>query len=149
METSSPPSAPPALRPLEQFAVDLVAAWNTRDPERVAAFYAPDYEETDVAQARVQRGAEGIRRTAQLYMRAFPDLHVTLTYVVVQGDRLAIAWTWRATHRGTFMHIPPTGRLVNVRGSSFMTIESGKIRHGIRIWDLAGLLRDLGLLPEL
>ena len=136
-------------QPIQQLIADLIAAWNSHDVERVAAFYAPDYEETDVAQAKVQRGREGIRRTAALYLRAFPDLQVTLNDLVIDGNRAALIWSWCGTHRGTFMRIPPTGRAVAVRGASFLIIEDGQIRRGARIWDLAGLLRAIGLLPEL
>ena len=47
------------------------------------------------------------------------------------------------------MRIPPTGREVAVRGVSILTIADGKVTHGETIWDTAGLLRALGLLPEL
>jgi hypothetical protein len=47
------------------------------------------------------------------------------------------------------MHIPPTGRKIAVRGISVLTIENGKITRGLYVWDAAGLLRTIGLLPEL
>ena len=55
----------------------------------------------------------------------------------------------RGTHHGTLMRIPPTGRQVAMRGVSILTIAEGKVTHGETIWDTAGLLRALGLLPEL
>jgi hypothetical protein len=36
-----------------------------------------------------------------------------------------------------------------VRGVSLLTLESGKIKHAHYIWDVAGLLRAIGLLPDL
>ncbi len=132
-----------------EFITDLIAAWNAHDVERLASLYTPDYEETDVGQADPQRGRESIRRTATRYLRAFPDLQVTLNEVVIDGDRAALAWTWCGTHRGTMLNIPPTGRHVTVRGTSFLTFEDGLIRRGLRVWDMAGLLRSIGLLPEL
>jgi hypothetical protein len=47
------------------------------------------------------------------------------------------------------MRIPPTGRSIAVRGTSVLTVESGKIIRGLYVWDVAGLLRSIGLLPEL
>ena len=47
------------------------------------------------------------------------------------------------------MHIPPTGRKIAVRGISVLTIENEKITSGLYVWDAAGLLRAIGLLPEL
>jgi hypothetical protein len=47
------------------------------------------------------------------------------------------------------MNIPPTGRPVLARGTSILCLNDGLIQHGTRIWDLAGLLRGMGLLTEL
>jgi predicted ester cyclase len=80
---------------------------------------------------------------------AFPDLHLTQEAMVVQGDRVALFWTACGTHRGKIMNIPPTGRRVQVRGASLFTLEGGMIKHALIIWDVAGLLRSIGLLPDL
>jgi steroid delta-isomerase-like uncharacterized protein len=132
-----------------QLVAALLDAWNEHDLERVASFYAPDYEGTDIAQPGPQLGRADIRRTTAYYFRAFPDLHVSQEDLVLARDHAVIAWTWRGTHRGTFMRIPPTGRAVVVRGITILSIQDGLIRRGQRVWDLAGLLRDIGLLPDL
>jgi steroid delta-isomerase-like uncharacterized protein len=135
--------------PLTAFIGDLIEAWNAHDVQRVASFYAPDYEEIDVAQAEPRRGPEAVRRYLMYYLRAFPDFRLTLDECVVDTDKVALYWTWRGTHRGAFLHIPPTGRQVTVRGTSLITLADGKVRSALRIWDLAGLLRTIGLLPDL
>lgn len=133
----------------KQFAQDLIDALNTHDPERVIAFYAPDYEEIDVAQAEPQIGRDTVRRKLLAYWRAFPDLKFTLEDVVAEGDRLVMVWRWCGTHRGTIMNIPPTGRTVQTRGTSIVDLSANLIQRATRIWDLAGLLRGMGLLTEL
>ncbi|MBI3977689.1 MAG: ester cyclase [Chloroflexi bacterium] len=134
---------------IARFATDLVEAWNSHDVERLGALYTPDFEGVDVAQAAPLHGLEGIRLTFARYLRAFPDLHFTIDEAVVQGDRLALAWTARGTHRGPLLNIPATGRGVTVRGVSLLTVEGRRARRSIHIWDVAGLLRALGLLPDL
>ncbi len=131
------------------FVDSLFAAWNAHDLTGVLNHYAADYEELDVARAMAVRGHAEVHRLMTYYLRAFPDLVITLDDCLVDGDRMALYWTWQGTQSGTFMHIPPTGHTVRVRGTSLVTLEDGKIRHALRIWDLAGLLRDLKLLPEL
>jgi steroid delta-isomerase-like uncharacterized protein len=95
------------------------------------------------------RGPQGMHQTLARYWRAFPDLRFTVEETVVQGNRIAQIWTARGTHWGPLMNIPPTGRRIEVRGVSLLTIEGGKVRQGLYIWDVAGLLRAIGLLPEL
>lgn len=134
---------------IEQFIIQFLDVWNQHDARQIAAYYAEDYEEIDVARSAPQIGRDNVRRTLLYYFRAFPDIVVKQDALVVDGDRAALFWTWTGTHRGTFLNIPPTGHRIHVRGSSMMTVRNGKIQRATRIWDLAGLLRDLKLLPEL
>jgi steroid delta-isomerase-like uncharacterized protein len=134
---------------IDQLVEDLLAAWNAHDTERITMFYAPEYEGVDVGEAEPQRGPHGIARSVERYLQAFPDLRFVEEDVVVQGDRAVLVWTAHGTHGGKLMHIPPTGRKIAVRGISVLTIEDGKITHGLYVWDAAGLLRAIGLLPEL
>ena len=128
---------------------DLLDAWNAHDVERIEAFYAPEYEGVDVGQAEPQHGPKGFHRTALGLLQAFPDLRFVEEETIVQGNHAALVWTARGTHRGKLMRIPPTERRVAVRGASVLTIENGKVVRGLYIWDVAGLLRAIGLLPEL
>jgi steroid delta-isomerase-like uncharacterized protein len=150
--TSGTPSssAPSAANPRShsELVYALLAAWNDHDLERAVTFYAPDYVGEDVAQLRPQVGPAGRVRVLESYIRAFPDLHFT-GEVVIEGDRAVLIWTMSGTHRGTIMHIPPTGQRVEVRGVSVLDIEDGQFKRGLNIWDTAGLLRALRLLPEL
>ena len=134
---------------LEDFVAQFLAVWNLREARQIVAYYAEDYEELDVARAEPQIDRDNVRRTLLYYFRAFPDIVVQQDALVVEGDRVALFWTWSGTHRGTFMNIPATGHRVTVRGSSLVTLKDGQIQRTVRIWDLAGLLRDLKLLPEL
>ncbi len=134
---------------MEQFIAELMEAWNTHDVDRVVMFYSQDYEGQDVAEAAPQRGQQGIRKSIERYLSAFPDLHLVAEDTVIQDDRIALVWTARGTHKGLLMNIPATGRTVAVRGVSLFTLEGDKIRRGTYIWDVAGLLRAIRLLPDL
>jgi steroid delta-isomerase-like uncharacterized protein len=133
---------------IPELMTGLLDAWNSHDLERVASFYAPDYVGEDVGQARQQHGGRERALMLGVYVRAFPDVHFT-GETIIEGNRVALIWTMRGTHRGTFMGIPPTGRKVEVRGTSIVTVEDGRVKQGLNIWDTAGLLRALGMLPDL
>lgn len=127
----------------------LRAAWQARDIQGVANLYAHDYEGIDVAQREPQRGPAGVVQSLALYAQAFPDIQFTLDEAIAQDNRVALVYTVRGTHTGSIMHIPPTGRSIEVKGVSLITVERGQISQGAAIWDVAGLLRTIGLLPEL
>ncbi len=138
-----------ATMPEERFVADLIAAWNTHDLDLASAFFAADYVGSDVAQAQPQHGREGIRRMLARYFQALPDVRFTLEELIVERGRAAVIWTARGTHLGPLMNIPASGRRVTVRGVSTFTLADGQITHATYIWDVAGLLREIGLLPDL
>jgi steroid delta-isomerase-like uncharacterized protein len=124
-------------------------AWNSHDITKVLSFYSPDYVGNDVGQAEPVKGHEGLRAMVENHWKAFPDLHFTVTNTVVQGCQVVAVWQAEGTHQGPIMNIPPTGRKVRVRGVSIIEVKDGLIVRGQYIWDLAGMLRHMGLLPEL
>ncbi len=134
---------------MQRFVTKLMAAWNARAGDRAAEFYAPGYTGIDVAQPRPHRGPHGARQTLTRYTAAFPDLRFRRERVIIDGNRIAVAWMAHGTHRGVWMNIPPTGRRFAVRGVSMLTLKNGRIARGLYIWDVAGLLRALSLLPDL
>ena len=134
---------------LRQLADALLEAWNGHDIDRILSLYALDHHGEDVSQAYPIQGHQGIGRVVSAIFQAFPDLSFTNEELIIQDDRLAIAWVMRGTHQGMVMNIPPTRRPVRVRGSSFFTVNNGKIARSLHIWDVAGLLRAIRLLPDL
>ena len=134
---------------LAAYADAISQAWNSHDIEKVLRFYSPAYVAEDVGQAFLLRGHEGIRAMLETYWQAFPDREFTVIDAVVQDSRMAIVWMAEGTHRGPIMNIPATGHRVEVRGVSIIDVKDGLIVRGQYIWDLAGMLRHMGLLPEL
>jgi len=127
----------------------LVAAWNSRDPARVVEWYTEDCYGLDVAIARPQIGRPGIQGMFEAYYQAFPDLEIRPDDIVVDGERVALFWTAYATHSGPILNIPPSGRRVVARGVNRLVLRDGKVHESLTIWDVAGMLRGLGLLPDL
>ncbi len=135
-----------SIRLVEEF----VAGWNAHDAAWVAALHAPDFEGVDIGRPEVYRGSEGAARLVGEVLETFPDLVFTREESLVEGNLIAFAWTARGTHKGgNLMRIPPTGREISVRGVSMLTVGDEGITHALYVWDTAGLLRDIGLLPML
>jgi steroid delta-isomerase-like uncharacterized protein len=132
-----------------QLAIGLMKTWNAHDLDGVETFYALEYEGVDVGAADPQLGPKGARQAFERYLRAFPDLQFAISDMIVDGNQVVLVWQAHGTHQGTLMHIPPTYRTIMVWGTSLLTVEDGKIWRARYIWDVAGLLRAIGLLPEL
>lgn len=134
---------------LATYAESINEAWNSHDMENVIRFYSPDYIGEDVGQPSPLRGRAAMRTMLKNYWRAFPDLKFKVISTLVEGSRIAILWIGEGTHQGTIMNIPPTGHKVEVRGVSIIDVVDGLVVRGQYIWDMAGMLRHMGLLPEL
>jgi|SRR5262249_37939286 len=121
--------------------------FNTHDPHAAAAHFAEDAELRDVA---VPRPAIGPRQIAAVYARqidAIPDSVVRVDRMVAEGDMVVVEWTLSGTHRGRMMGIPATGKHVSFKGVSMLRFRKNMVVADTRVWDLAGLLRQIGLLP--
>ncbi|MEI2688886.1 MAG: ester cyclase [Anaerolineae bacterium] len=127
----------------------LLEAWNSHDPARVGGWYTEDCYGLDVAVARPQIGREGVEQMFAAYYHAFPDLEITPDEMIIEGDHTAVFWTARGTHQGPILQIPASGRRVTAKGVNRLVWQDGKVRETLTIWDVAGMLRGLGLLPDL
>lgn len=138
-----------SLGPASRLGSRLVEAWNAHDPDQIALLHAPDFTGVDVGVAFPIRGRPGAQRAAAAYLRAFPDLHFVVERMVAAGDQVVLMWKARATHRGEVMSIPATNRVVDVQGVWVLTVLGEQIERATCVWDVAGMLRGLGLLPDL
>ncbi len=134
---------------IERLMQDLIAAWNSHNIDRALKLYATDYAGEDVGRTQHHQGQAGAREFISAYLKAFPDIEFSVDELIGEGERAALMWTARGTHRGEIMHIPPTNRPVKIRGVSLLTVKHNKVHRATYVWDVAGLLRNIGLLPDL
>jgi steroid delta-isomerase-like uncharacterized protein len=73
----------------------------------------------------------------------FPDLHVDVEDLIVEGDRVAMRWLMQATHAEEWMGIPATGRTIVAGGIDIYRIIDGRIVEWWRNEDLFSLLEQL------
>jgi steroid delta-isomerase-like uncharacterized protein len=131
------------------YAMRLTRAWNSHCLEDVMHFYSPEFIGRESGQAGLQLGHEGMREALEQYWMAFPDLTFTLLNTLVEPPCIAMIWSAEGTQRGSILNIPPTGQHVCISGMSIIQIENGLVTCSRTIWDMAGMLRELGLLPQL
>ena len=90
---------------------------------------------------------EGYKQTVTMLSTPFADIQCTAEDLVAEGDKVAVRWTWRGTHKGEFMGIAPTGKQVTVTGISILRIVGGKIVEEWGEMDNLGMLHQLGAFP--
>lgn len=78
---------------------------------------------------------------------AFPDLLMAQADSVTEGDKIAFRWMMSGTHKGEFMGVAPTGKLVTVMGMDIVRILDGEVLEYWGEFDVMNMLRQLGVTP--
>jgi steroid delta-isomerase-like uncharacterized protein len=128
---------------------EQVEAFNRHDSAALAARYATDAVVADPFYREPLEGRDAVEKDLAEFMRAFPDMHQTVSSVMEQGDVVAGEIDVTGTHTGPFAtpegEIPAIGRAVEVRGAIFARLNAdGKIVEEHRYYDVAGLAAQLG-----
>jgi len=92
-------------------------------------------------------GREGLRQSMRRFLTAFPDLQVTITDIIAEGDKVGMWYSVQGTHRGEFQGVRPTARQVKWSGVDLFRIGGGRIVEARFLDDSLGLLRQLGAMP--
>ncbi len=121
--------------------------WNSGRMEAIDEMASPDVIGHGQAQHATDIGLKEFKGFAAGFRSAFPDMKVTIDYIIEQGDKVVARWTATMTHKGEFLGIAPTGKRATITGTSTQRIAGGKIVEGWDNWDQLGLLVQIGALP--
>ncbi len=115
----------------------------------IDALFTPDYTHHDPnLPPALQHGRDAYKQVVAMFRAAFPDLRTTVEDLIAGGDKVAACWTFRGTHHGELMGIPPTGKQVTGTGMSITRIANGKMAERWVNFDALGMLQQLGAIPQ-
>ena len=80
-------------------------------------------------------------------LRRVPDLHATVDEVIGEGDRVAVRWTIRGTHKGELVGIAPTDRQIELPILELFRISDGQLAEAWDQYDRLHLLEQLDAAP--
>jgi len=92
--------------------------------------------------------AEAAKQEAADFRQGFPDVVSTIEDLIAEGDKVVARWRSRATHKGDYMGVAPTGNKIEFTGISVYRIEEGKIAQSWTVEDQFGLMQQIGAIPE-
>ncbi len=93
-------------------------------------------------------GREGLKFALQSMFTGFPDMNWTVHEQIAEGENVVTRFTWTGTHKGAFMGIPPTNKIVKVWGIVIDVVRNGLFSESRIIMDSVGLLQQLGVIPQ-
>ena len=121
--------------------------WHQGQLSRIDDLFTTDFVRHDPGGRELQ-GTEQNRQFIGSLRAAFPDVHYTVEDQIAEGDKVVVRYRFRGTHLGAFQGMPPTGKQVTYTGILIYRIVDGKIAEQWTEFDLLGLLRQLGVLPN-
>jgi steroid delta-isomerase-like uncharacterized protein len=138
---------------LERIDDQGMAAWDAHDANAFVSLFADDFVWYDWTQPEPIRDKEAARKYFSSWSKAFPDLSSKQTARVVGEDSVAGEVEWTGTNSGPMemggKEIPPTNKTAIGRGSYFAFIRDGKIVEFRSHPDVAGIMIQLGFMPQM
>ena len=107
-------------------------------------YYAPGFIYHDVSAGDMNR--EQTIQDMVTYLSAFPDVNYSIDDILAEGDKTVIRCTMQATHKGTFIGIPATGKQIVVKAVEIDKIVGGKIVEAWGFSDSQGMMAQLGVI---
>ena len=95
------------------------------------------------------RGVAGLKAYATMLFQAFPDFHMDVEDMIVEGDKVTLRSTISGTFKGEFAGLAPTGKHATWSGIGIYSIAGGKIVEGWEELDLLGAFQRLGVIPPM
>ncbi len=103
-------------------------------------FIAPTYIGRQIGTPET-KGPEDLKQRLTTLRTAFPDLHVTVEDVVVEGDKVAVRSTYHGTQKGEFGGVTASGKELTWTVIGIQRVENGKFAEGWSLSDLGQRLR--------
>ena len=94
------------------------------------------------------KGRGLIKEAVAGFHKAFPDLRIEIEDAFAVDDKVVLRYTAHGTQTGPYYDIPPSAKVVAVRGITIFQIASGKIKTEWTEYDRLGVMRQIGAVPS-
>jgi predicted ester cyclase len=128
---------------VEEVLNGIYEAVNTGNLALLDKFVAPGYTE----HSEGFQGVEPFKQQVAAFRAAFPDLHVSIEDLLIDGDRFASRTTVAGTHTSDLMGMPATGKRISVEAVDIGRIANGQAQERWGGLNMYSMLTQLGVIP--
>jgi predicted ester cyclase len=104
---------------------------------------APVQPDGSSAAQSLTKGRDGLKKRAIAFRTAFPDIHFTINTMLAEGDLVSVHYTFRGTHRATFLSVAPAGNVIDISGMIIARLINNQIDSAWSVFDSGHLLHQL------
>jgi steroid delta-isomerase-like uncharacterized protein len=133
-------AASPAQNSVAQKWID---GWNSSDPQKLVDAFTPDGFYQDVPSDSHYKGSAELRELHKFFHDAVGGLYVKLVAAHVSGGHGTIEWIFGGTDVGLFK----TGKPFSIPGVSVIEVRNGRISRNLDYYDMASIMKPVGVLP--
>jgi steroid delta-isomerase-like uncharacterized protein len=124
-------------------------AYNSNDLDVLDEMLAPDWTTNNWPVGVPQSIEQAKQFHNDVALQVFPDMQFVTQDLFAEGDRVAQRHLLRGTHKGEFMGLPPTGRVIETGGVSIFRIADSRIVEHWAFADELGFFHQIGAdVPE-
>jgi len=103
---------------------------NTGNVDDIEKYISPDYTEIYDGK-RYHLGIKGAQEHILGVRQTYPDLSLTVEHQIAEGEWVATSIVASGTHRGVWLGMKPTGKLLTYSGVNVDRVVDGRIvEHG-------------------
>ncbi len=137
---------PGSLDEVRAIVAKYVYATNMGNFDAFDEFVVEDYVDHDPVPGQ-KPGREGLKDAYRAFLAAFPDIWFTFEDLIAQGDLVVGRGVIQGTHKGEFLGVPPSGKVLHWTGTRMFRVKDGKVTEGWINFDVMGLLQQMGVVP--
>ncbi len=93
-------------------------------------------------------GIEAAKDFYANYITGFSNVEFTIEDIFGQDDKLVKHWNFKGINTGEFFGMPPTGKTVNIDGTTLVTMKNGKIAQEQDFFNNMLFLQQLGIVSS-
>ena len=120
---------------------------NQRNAALIDEVYSADYVGHDPERPAPRKIEDLKMGMIGLLGKVFPHAQYSIDGLWAEDHMFIWHWTFRATHQGELMGIPPTGKMISFSGLNLFRMSNGKVVEDWVYRDRVGMLRQLGAMP--
>ncbi len=120
------------------------SCWNNKDITQLIAISTENFTK-HLNGIKVVDTQNEMQAHMNVFLDAFPDLHVQLNQLDIQENKVFVHWTATGTNTGVFGEVAATGKKIKVSGlSHFYFDKLGKLVRENAVYNELDLLQQLG-----